>query len=159
MDPTSFVASLITLLGAASASCEFCYNFILDISELPDEIRAQAVKIQCLKQSISDLVNLYEQGSMPAEFRMDPLLEVHIHKFVDDVQEIEAKMRRSSVQVDRSRVHRLRARLSWISSNRRMRKFYTSLDEWMRIFSAALSKTELFVCKNSPRRVYLVNPI
>ena len=145
MDPASFAASLLTLLGAAGATCEFVYNFILDIADVPDEIRSQAIKLQCLHQSISTLVNLYRRDDPPPELQIDPFLERNIRIFLDDVRKVETEIKNSSERLNESRSSRLWARLVWLSSDRRLRKFYSSLDDWMRIFSTAVSTTNLFV--------------
>jgi hypothetical protein len=147
MDPTSFVASVLTLLGAAGASCEFLYNFILDISELPDEIHSQARKLQCLKLSISNLIKIYEQDAAPAEVHLDPFLKAQLQIFLHETGKIETKIRRSSFRLDQSRAHHLRESLLWISSNRRMRKFYSTLDDWLKIFSTAATETQMYVIK------------
>lgn len=145
MDPVSFAASLLTLLGAAGATCEFTYNFILDISDVPDEIRSHAIKLRCLHQSISTLMNLYGRDDLPPEMQLDPFLERNVRHFLDNVRVVETKFRNSSVRLDRSRTRHLLERLKWLSSDRQLRKFYSSLDDWILIFSAAVSTTKLFV--------------
>lgn len=155
MDPASFAASLLTLLGAAGATCEFVYNFILDVSEAPDEIHSQAIKLRCLHQSISSLVGLYGRDDLPPELQLDPFLENHIRKFLKDIRNIETKIKRSSTRLDGSRKHHLRERLTWLSSDRRLRKFYSSLDDWVKIFSTTVSTTKLFVAL---RPLHLLSP-
>jgi hypothetical protein len=147
MDPISFVASVLTLLGAAGASCEFLYNFMLDISELPEEIHSQARKLQCLKQSISNLIRIYEQDAASAELQLDLFLKEQLRRFLDDIGKIEMKIRASSSRLNRSCAYHLRERLSWISSNRRMRKFYSTLDDWLKIFSTTATETQMCVIK------------
>ena len=148
MDPVSFVASLLTLLGAAGQTCEFLYNFIHDISELPHEIRSQAVKLQCLHQQFSALVGLYSRDDLPPELRLDPHLEQNLRNFLESVLNIQNRIQNISTRLHESRAHRLRERVAWLSSDRRLRKFYSSLDEWMKIFSTAVSTTQLFVTPN-----------
>ena len=147
MDPTSFAASVLTLLGAAGASCEFIYNFMLDISELPEEIHSQARKLHCLKQSISNLIKIYEQNAAPHELYLDPFLKEQLKRFLDDTGEIESRIRKSSSRLDQSRAYHIWERLSWISSNRQMRKFYSTLDEWLKIFSTAATETQMYLMK------------
>ena len=151
MDPVSFAASLLTLLGAAGATCEFVYNFILDISNVPDEIRLQAIKLRCLHQSISTLVSFYRRDDLPPELQLDPFLERNVRNFLDNVRGVEAKFQNSSARLDRSRTCHLLEKLTWLSSDRQLRKFYSSLDDWMIIFSTAVSTTELFVV---PRHLF-----
>jgi hypothetical protein len=144
MDPVSVAASLLTLLGAAGATCEFVYNFILDIADIPDEIRSQAIKLQCLHQSISTLLDIYRRDDLPPELQIDPFLERNIRIFLDDVRKVETKIQSSSQRLDGSRTRRLWERLTWLSSDRRLRKFYGSLDDWIKIFSTTVSTTNLF---------------
>jgi hypothetical protein len=59
MEPASFTASILTLLAAAGATTEFVYNFILDIENIPDDIHSQAIKLRCLHQAFSSLVDVY----------------------------------------------------------------------------------------------------
>ena len=150
MEPVSFTASLLTLLGAAVATCELTYNFILDISHVPDEIRSQAIKLQCLHQSISALLDLYSRDDLPPELEINPFLERNLHIFLDETHEVEVKIQISSKKLDESRTRRLWERVTWLSSDRRLRKFYASLDDWMKIFSTAVSATNLFVNPSLP---------
>jgi len=155
MDPTSFAASVLALLTAAGASCEFLYNFILDISEAPEEIHVQAIKLQCLHQSISSLIELYEGEDALPELHLDGLLKDHIYKFLDYTHTIKRRVSESSIQLGKGRVHQLRERLSWLLSDRRMRKFYNSLDDWLRIFSTAVQRTQLCVAIAPSRMICL----
>jgi hypothetical protein len=145
MDPVSLAASLVTLLAAAGAICEFAYNFILDISEVPDEVHTQAIKIRCIRQSFSSLVRFYERSDLPPELHLDPFLENSIRNFLKDISVFETEMVRKSTGLVKSRTRHLKERLTWLSSDRRVRKFYSALDDWMKIFSAAVHTTELFV--------------
>jgi hypothetical protein len=144
MDPASFAASVVTLLAAASATSEFVYNFILDIDDVPDEIRSQAVKLQCLNSILSMLMYLYKQNEKDPDFQLDPFLRDHLESFKDEVGILEERLKASSARLEGSRKQRLWARLKWLSSDRELRKFYNKLDEWTKIFMTAVNITQLF---------------
>ncbi|KAF1841331.1 ankyrin [Cucurbitaria berberidis CBS 394.84] len=143
MDPVSFAASLVTLLGVAGKTSEFVYNFILDIRDVPKEIRSQAIKLQCLHQTLTALWSLYGTSSMTPELQLDPVLEDHIRIFLSEIQTLENKIRERSTKLSGSRRQHMKERLIWLSSDRELRKFYTSLDNWSQIFSTAVSTTNL----------------
>lgn len=141
MDPVSFAASLVTLLGLASAATEIVYNSILDIRDAPKEIQSQAIKLQCLQKTFADLLAQYEPYASNAQLRVDPFLEFNLRNFLGEIQVLEDKLKSSSVRMGASRKQHLRERLTWLSSDRKLRKFYDSLDEWSSIFNAAIKKT------------------
>lgn len=148
MDPVSFAASLVTLLGLASAATEIVYNSILDIRDAPKEIRSQAVKLQCLHKTLRDLLAQYTRYAGNAQLYIDPLLEDNLREFLGDIQDLEVKLKNSSSKMSGSRKQHLRERLTWLSSDRKLRKFYDSLDEWNGIFNAAIKKTHGYAVPN-----------
>ena len=145
MDPASFSASILALLGAAGGSCKFIYNFILDISDAPANIHSQTVKLRCLHQTISSLIQVYDNPDLPPDLQMDPTLRLHIINFVHEIETIKAKIQSKARTLEKGRAHRLWARLKWLSSDRQLRKFYNSSDHWNTIFSQAVSRTKLCV--------------
>ena len=118
----------------------------------------QAIKLKCLEGSISDLLQFYEQNQALAEVHMDPFLRNHLSKFRDDTEKIEKKIKKRSTKLDQSRAWHIRERLSWISSNRQMRKFSSSLDDWMAILSIATTKTKLYVTTHIQDSIRLTEP-
>lgn len=145
MDPISFSASILTLLGAAGGSCNFIYRFILDISDAPADIHSHSVKLRCLHHTISNLIRVYEHTDLPLDLHMDPMLRVHIVDFVDEIGKIKAKIESKGRMLEKGRTHHIWARLKWLSSDRQLHKFYDSLDHWNTIFSQAVSVTKLCV--------------
>lgn len=143
MDPASFSASILALLGAAGGSCKFIYNFILDISDAPADIHSQTVKLRCLHQTISNLIWVYDNPDLPPDLQMDPTLRLHIINFVHEIETIKAKIQSKACALEKGRAHRLWARLKWLSSDRQLHKFYDSSDHWNTIFSQAVSRTKL----------------
>lgn len=145
MEPASFAASILTLLAAAGATTEFVYNFILDIENIPEDIHSQAIKLQCLHQAFSSLVDTYTSDASLSEVRLDPYLQGHLELFTIEIHELERKFRRSSTGLSSGRKQQLLARLKWLSSDRELRKFNSKLDDWMKIFSTAVHTTQMFV--------------
>jgi hypothetical protein len=144
VDPISFAASLVTLLGVAGAASEFVYNFIIDIKDVPEEIHSQAIKLQCLHQTITILISLYGPNARVPELQLDPFLEDNLRRFLGEVQSLESRLRQCSLKLKGSRKQHVWERLNWLSSDRKLRKFYASLDTWMQIFSTAVTTTGLF---------------
>lgn len=149
MDPASFAASILTLLAAAGATSEYVYNFMLDIEEIPDEIRSHAIKLQCLHQAISSLMNLYRVNASVAEFQLDPFFAGHLQSFQVEIHELEVRLRASSAKLNGSRKEHFLVRLKWLSSDRHLRKFYGKLDDWLKIFLTTVHTTELSVIYTS----------
>jgi hypothetical protein len=145
MDPVSFAASLVTLLGVASATSKFIYNFILDIRDVPDEIHSQAIKLQCLRQTMDVLISLCVPNTSVPELQLDPFLELNLRRFLGELQAIEGRLKECSLKLKGSRKQHAWERLNWLSSDRKLRKFYASLDTWMQIFSTAVATQSLFV--------------
>jgi hypothetical protein len=144
MEPASFAASILTLIAAAGATTEFVYNFILDIENIPEEIHSQAIKLQCLHQTFSTLMDTYTNDALHAEVQLDPYLQSHLKLFVVAIHDLEKKLRRSSTSLSGGRKQHLWARMKWLSTDRELRKFYDKLDDWMRIFLTAIHTTEMF---------------
>jgi len=145
MEPVSFAASLVALLGAAGSTCEFTYNFILDIGQVPHEIQSQAIKLQCLHESISTLLDFYSRDDLPPGLKINPFLESKLRIFLDETRDVENQIKNRSKNLDESRTRRLWERVTWLSSDRTLRKFYASLDDWLKIFSTAVASTNLYV--------------
>jgi hypothetical protein len=144
MEPASFAASILTLLAAAGAASEFVYNFILDIDDIPEEIHSQAIKIQCLHGTFTSLINMYTHDTQLSEVQLDPFFQAHLESFMSEIHALETKLRRSSTKMSSSRKQQVWAKLKWLSSDRKLRKFYSKLDDWMRVFLTALHTTEMF---------------
>lgn len=143
MDPISFTASVLTLLGAAGGSCKFLYNFILDISDAPDEILSQNVKLRGLHQTILNLIRVYDSGDLPPELALDPALRMNILHFIKEIDIIKSKIQSKGNALGKGRVHLLWERVKWLLSDRQLHKFYSSLDNWNMIFTNAVNATEM----------------
>jgi hypothetical protein len=150
MDPVSFAATLVTLLGLTGATTQSVYNFILDIHEAPNEIRIQVIKLQCLHEIITTLMARYGSTTTSPQLGFDPLLETHLRRFLCDIQGLEIKLKNCSARISGSRTQHFWERMTWLMSDRKLRKFYASLDDWMRIFSAAVDLTQLYITPSTP---------
>jgi len=143
MDPVSLSASFVTLLASGAASCKFIYNSLLDFSDAPLEIATQAAKLKCLHGTILSTVEAYSK--LPPDLHLDPNLEDQIQRFVLHVEKIKVIIENKSYGLNRSRSHHLRERCLWLSSDRKLRKFYESLDHWNIIFSQTTSTVHSLV--------------
>jgi hypothetical protein len=143
MDPISFSASLLTLLGAAGGSCKFVYNFILDISDAPSDIHSHTVKLRCLQRTISTLIRVYSHAGLPPDLQIDPTLQMYIVDFVQEIEAIKEKIEERQRSLDRGPARHLWERLKWVSSDRQLHKFYQNLDHWNTIFKQAVDATNL----------------
>jgi hypothetical protein len=145
MDPVSFAASLVTLLGLAGAASKSVYSFILDIHDVPVELRSQATKLQSLHGVLSVLVAFYEIPRTDTQAQLDPFLEDQLRRFLNEIQGLEAKLNELNLKLNGSGRRHLRERLRWLCTDRELRKFLASLDSWMQIFCMAVATTNMFV--------------
>ncbi|KAH6642480.1 hypothetical protein C7974DRAFT_409034 [Boeremia exigua] len=145
MEPVSSVASILTLLAAAGSTCDFVYNFMLNIREVPEEIHSQAIKLRCLHQSIAALLAIYSHRAISPDLQLGHIFENSFREFLLEVKDLENRIQKSSTLVKSSRTQRVWERLTWLSSDRQLRKFYNSLDDWVRIFSMEVQTTQMSV--------------
>ncbi|ORY06033.1 hypothetical protein BCR34DRAFT_41658 [Clohesyomyces aquaticus] len=145
MDPVGFVASILTLLAAAGATTEFVYNALLDIRDAPDDIRSHAIKLRCVHQSISGLMRLYRDRTLDPELQLDPFLKKHLTLFLHETSDIETRLKKSSDMLSGTKRQYVKERLSWLSTDRRLHKFYDNLDIYLKIFETEALTTSLFV--------------
>jgi len=143
MDPVSISASLVTLLAAGAASCRFVYEFVRGISDGPLEINSQAAKLKCLLQSMSDIVDVYT--TLSSELNLEPQLELQIRRAIRDIRATETRIRIKSLKLADSRLQNFRERCLFLSTDRRIKKLYSSLDQWNNIFSQATSTVQMLV--------------
>jgi hypothetical protein len=145
MEPVSFTASVLTLLAAAGGSCKFLYNFVLDVSDAPSEIYSQNSKLSSLHRTFLGLIQIYESPELPPELQLDSDLHKNLLRFIDAIDAFKTKIQRRGRRLDRNRRHHAWERLIWLSSDRELHKFYSSLDNWDIIFRNAVSGTTMFV--------------
>jgi hypothetical protein len=145
MDPVSFAASLVTLLGLAGAAAKSVYSFLLDIHDVPDELRSQALKLRFLHQILSVLIAFYEPMKTSTQLHLDPFLEDHLRRFLIEIQVLENSLKEHNLRLSGSGRQHLWERLKWLFPDRELRKFFASLDDWMHIFSMAVAITNMFV--------------
>jgi len=131
LDPISATASVITLLGAAGQTCKVLYNFFLDIADAPSEIRDHSIRLECLHRTLSTLVQVYSE--LPENVPTDAPLCSRITEFMKEAE----KARDKFSGRDCSPLS-IRERLRWFSSDRQLRKFFTSLTQWDIIFTQAI---------------------
>ncbi|OAL49194.1 ankyrin [Pyrenochaeta sp. DS3sAY3a] len=143
MEPISSAASILTLLAAAGSTCDFVYNFMLNIREIPEEIHSQATKLRCVHQSITALLAIYSHKDISPDWQLEPIFETNFRDFLLEVKDLENRIQKNSTLMKSSRTQRVWERLTWLSSDRRLRKFYNSLDDWVRIFSMEVQTTQM----------------
>jgi ankyrin repeat protein len=135
MEPISATASVLTLLGAIGGTLKFVYNTIVDISDAPHEIQMQSKKLRSLYGVITCLVQVYE--NLPAEHTAG--LQISgIEDFVHDLGLLKLKLEAKSSKLQNSQAHRIRESCKWLLLDRRMKKFFDSLDEWNIVLTQAL---------------------
>jgi hypothetical protein len=136
MDPISTVASVVTLLGAAGGSCKFFYEFIYDIIEAPVEIRACNTRLESLDCTLSTLLQIY--SSLPQDTPVDTILIIRIQEFLDETKAVQGRVGAISSWTSLGRGQRMRARCRWLATDRRLQKFFASLEQWNTVFSQAM---------------------
>lgn len=144
MDPISFTASVLTLLAAAGGSCKFLYNFVLDISDAPSEIYSQNIKLRSLHRTFLSLIQFYESPDLPPELQLDSDLRANLLRFIDAIGVFKTRIQKRGRRLDRNRRHHAWERLIWLSSDRELHKFYSSLDSWDTIFRNTASGTTMY---------------
>ncbi|KAF2821773.1 hypothetical protein CC86DRAFT_373556 [Ophiobolus disseminans] len=77
------------------------------------------------------------------EFQLDPFFAGHLQSFKEEIHDLRERLKASSTKLNGSRKQHLWVRLKWLSSDRELRKFYSKLDDWMKIFLTAVHTTEL----------------
>lgn len=142
-DPISFTASVLTLLAAAGGSCKFLYNFVLDIQDTPVEIQTQTIKLRCLHQTISNVIRVYD--GLPQEIQLESHVRSDIVGFIEEIENIKTSVHEKDRKLNLGRMHHWKEKLKWLSYDRQITKFYSSLDQWEKVFLSVASTINTYV--------------
>lgn len=142
MEPIGVSASILTLLNAAGESCKFLYNLYIDLEGAPEEIRAQAIKLQCLNLAVHQLVESYKK--LPKEFEVDPRVADEVKQFEGQVTSMQRKIQRKSTKVSQGRRQRAWQSCKWLLFDRQMNRFLQSVDHWSIIINQAAIAAQMY---------------
>ncbi|CAI6340834.1 unnamed protein product [Periconia digitata] len=147
MDPVSASASILTLVGAAGGSCKFLHSFILDIADAPREIRISNQKLCCLARSFDCLTNVYSK--VPSHYRIDSTVVHELELFIQEIFTINKVVKSKAASlIDEGSVKQLWHSFRWLLFDRRLQKFFASLEHWNIVFSQAVAISQLSLLTN-----------
>jgi hypothetical protein len=138
-DPISATASVLTMLGAAGGTSKFLYNLIVDIADAPSEIRAHMIRFECLNRTLSTLIQTY--GSLPQDIPPDTVLCDRLSQFLEEAERIRTKFQGKT----EASTFGIRERCRWLYSDRHLKKFLASLQQWDMIFTQAILAVQTYV--------------
>ncbi|KAF2014999.1 ankyrin [Aaosphaeria arxii CBS 175.79] len=138
MDPISTSASIITVLTAATGTCKFLYDLILDIKDAPKEIQIQRKKLQHLQVSMEHL--LKASARLPKGYQLNSTHHGMV-AFMRDIEEIQDYLDRRAQASARRGVSRAKESFKWLF-DRRLRKFFDNLEHYDLIFGQAVRTVE-----------------
>lgn len=141
MDPLSASASILTILGAAGGSVKFLHQFILDFKDTPTELRSYSSHLECLHCTITCLMQVYD--NLPPTFRLDARIAGWAAEFMEETTAVRSILEKKVVSMSEGRGQRVRESLRWMLFDRKVRKFFASLEHWNMIFSHAAAASQM----------------
>jgi hypothetical protein len=142
MDPVSTIASVITLIGATGGTIRVIHDTITSIKDAPKDIRRQCKRLECLCVTLNSIVRTCQH--LPDECQVDIDL-CGIEEFIDEARALEANLNARRVRVAGKNIAKFHESCKWLFSDRQLKRFFESLDQWDAILSQALQVVQMSV--------------
>ncbi|CAN9179736.1 unnamed protein product [Alternaria alternata] len=140
MDPVSTIASVITLIGATGGTIKVIHDTITSIKDAPRDIRRQCKRLECLCVTLNSIVRTCQH--LPDECEVDVDL-CGIEEFIDEARALEANLNARRARVAGKNIARFHESCKWLFSDRQLKRFFESLDQWDTILSQALQVVQM----------------
>ncbi|OWY46977.1 ankryin repeat S-palmitoyl transferase [Alternaria alternata] len=140
MDPVSTIASVITLIGATGGTIKVIHDTITSIKDAPKDIRRQCKRLECLCVTLNSIVRTCQH--LPDECEVDVDL-CGIEEFIDEARALEANLNARRARVAGKNIARFHESCKWLFSDRQLKRFFESLDQWDTILSQALQVVQI----------------
>jgi hypothetical protein len=141
MDPFSASASLLTILGAAGSSIKCIHQLVLNFKDAPADIEGYRNHLECLYQTITCLTRVYK--TLPPDFQLDARISRCLREFTKETGEVHSKLERKLVSMGESRGHRMRESFRWLLFDRKVKKYFASLEHWNTILSQTAAALQM----------------
>lgn len=142
MDPVSGVASIITLLGAASTVCKHLVIFLREQRNRASDLRCYTTSLDTLRGTLDNIKSLLTRHNLKTQ-QTSNLLS-NLTRFLEDIHDAERTLRLASGATVRGGIHSTWSRLKWSTSTKRwLKNFFAKVNIWHMIFSYDLQAIQL----------------
>ena len=138
MDPLSAIASVLTVAGLATTSCECLCKALRLFSEAPEDLHDHIAAVQELQSTLAGIAAL--EVNTPNAGIITPEFNARLRACMHDLQAMEKLAKLFHAQIEKGRARKAWAKLRWSSEDQRhkRKRYWRRIDSYRMSFSMDL---------------------